>query len=94
MGNFFFAIERASAPNIVGASETSKITRPGRIGKIQLSTAPRPLPIRTAKGFLVIDVNGKTCACIVPLFLNFLLKTFLAASKCEDERRPELVAFK
>lgn len=62
IGNFFFAIKRASAPNIFGALETSKITRPGLIGKIQLSMAPRPLPIRTAKGFLVIEISGKTCA--------------------------------
>lgn len=58
IGNFFLAIKRASAANLTGAFEISKITRPGRIGKIQLSIAPRPLPIRTAKGFFVIDING------------------------------------
>jgi hypothetical protein len=57
-GNFLLAICNASAPRLTGAFETSNKRRPGLTGKIQLSTAPLPLPIRTAKGFLVIETEG------------------------------------
>jgi hypothetical protein len=85
---------KASEPNASGTFFISKITRPGRIGNTQLSTAPLPLPIRTANGFFVIETDGKTCESNFPDFFNLRRRTFLAASKFEAFNLPELVDFK